>query len=890
MANFDFKDLKFELQNKKFGTVFAERFLFWDLELSSGFIFLDKARQKINKLIDFSAAVIGVAGLCGFLYSLYQKFELGNLSSADIIYFWMDSGAAITFFLFSLLVDLFIYYRYCRRQEDLDKIKKFKVSKKKPSRLKTQAVAGGLSGDSLVVLENAFNVASRLRQAEISPRHLFWALLKNNRVRNLFVRLNINFQDLVAKLKRHLADEGQPLTTEVKISDKVKEIMIKSYINAYAGSRRSVDVLDVLLFCYESDDILADILFDCEVTKEKMDNTISWFRVDDQIKVDHQIFRKMALLKPGQAMNKSYTAIATPTLDANSEDLTVLAKYGNFDICLNRNKEIKAIFDAFESDQYGVLLVGPVGVGKRAIVEGIAQLMVKEEVPAIFKDKRLVELDVAKLIGGVNAAEAEDRLMIVINEVVRSQNIVLFIDGIEAIGGITSGGEGSLDLSQVLGNSLKKGDLYCLATSTPENYTRHIENKSLGDILTTVGVSEPHHNSAIQILESKVAGFENKYGVFFDYDAIEQTVKLSNHYINDEFLPEKGINILHLAAVKVAKICAANPEKCFCAREDIAAVISDLTGIPVNKVSESEAEKLLHLEANIYVRMVGQSEAVEAVSASLRRARAELRESKRPIASFLFLGPTGVGKTELAKSVSEVYFGSEDYMIRIDMSEYQLADSVNKMIGTSEGALGYLTEAVRKKPFSLILLDEVEKAHPDILNLFLQMMDDGRLTDGQGRTINFTNSIIIATSNAGALYIEEAIKNKVAMNIIKQEIIDNQLNKFMRPELINRFDGVIVFKPLTIENMYKITELMLKKIEKSLAEKGVSFRATEEGVKSLSRAGFDPKFGARPLRRLLQDRIENGIANLVLAGELRRRDTIIINEAGEVAIEKAEEL
>lgn len=256
----------------------------------------------------------------------------------------------------------------------------------------------------------------------------------------------------------------------------------------------------------------------------------------------------------------------------------------------------------------------------------------------------------------------------------------------------------------------------------------------------------------------------------------------------------------------------------------------------------------------------------------------------------MFLGPTGVGKTELAKSVSEIYFGDEEYMIRLDMSEYQLADSVKKMIGDVDGTLGYLTEAVRKKPFSLILFDEIEKSHPDILNLFLQMLDDGRLTDGQGRTINFTNSIIIATSNAGSLFIQESVKKNIDVEIIKQELIDEHLNKIMRPELINRFDSIIVFKPLTLDNVLSISKLMIKKIEKNLSSKGIGLLYDEAGLLKLAKAGYDPKFGARPLRRLLQDKIENEIANLILTKQLNRRDTVFINETGKIEVEKGKKL
>jgi ATP-dependent Clp protease ATP-binding subunit ClpA len=392
------------------------------------------------------------------------------------------------------------------------------------------------------------------------------------------------------------------------------------------------------------------------------------------------------------------------------------------------------------------------------------------------------------------------------------------------------------------------------------------------------------------MLESKVAGLENKYRIFITYSAIEQAVLMSSRYLHDKFLPEKAVSLLQAAVIIAAKANRRNPKNRTCTKEHIAVAISELTGIPAQKLTEDESHKLLSLEDNIHQRMVGQEEAVNAVAASLRRARAEMKDVKRPIASFLFLGPTGVGKTELAKTVSQVYFGDENYMVRLDMSEYQSVDSIRKMIGDIDGSLGYLTEAVRKKPFSLILLDEIEKAHPDILNLFLQLLDDGRLTDGQGRTISFTESIIIATSNIGALYIQEQIKAGTDTALIRQELIDNQLNKVMRPELINRFDGIIVFKPLSTDNIFQIATLMLKGIKKRLADKGLDLKADRDGVKLLAKAGYDPKFGARPLRRLLQDRVEDKIANKILAGELKRRDTVVIDAKANISVLKGREL
>ena len=634
---------------------------------------------------------------------------------------------------------------------------------------------------------------------------------------------------------------------------------------------------------------MREILADSELTENKIINTITWVRTEETIRANYRAYRRLARLKPGTSMNRSYTAVATPTIDHFSRDLTLMAKYGYFEICLARDLEMKAIFDAWESGRRGVLLVGPNGVGKTAIVEGLAQLMVKEEVPLFLKDRRLVEIDVANLVGGATPAEAQARLAAIINEATRAGNVVLFLENLETIIGISAGAEGSLELSEVLASALAQQPIFCLATATNENYTKHIEHQALGEVLAVVPIVEPNHDQAIQILESKVGFLEGKYGIYFDYGAIEQAVELATRYIAESFLPAKALNILQLTAVKIGQARKNDPHQCFVTSEAVAQIVSEITKIPVAKISASETQKLLNLEDNIHQRLIGQEEAVIAIAGSLRRARAEVRETKRPIANFLFLGPTGVGKTELAKAVAEVYFGNENCLIRLDMSEYQAADGVIKMIGAGK-TLGYLTEAVRKKPFSLVLLDEVEKAHPDILNLFLQTLDDGRLTDGQGRTINFTNCIIVATSNAGALYIEDAVKKGVDTNIIKQELIENELNKVMPPELINRFDGVIVFKPLSPADLILVTKLMLNKIAKSLEPKGINFAPTEEGIKRLSELGYDPKFGARPLRRLLQDRIENEIANLILAKKLKRRDTIVINANGEVEVEAGRKL
>lgn len=892
-----FKDEDFFKKNDgRTAVLFLNNVLFFGQDLKYHLIVLRRLKKKIDRAVNFIAYLLGVAGLLSFCYWIYLNVNLPTFVFSDLLYFWKNDSILVLFFLISIIFDAFIVYRVSEKKASLKKIKKIKERKVNNfndyNKLPKIDISSTLNEELLLILENAYFLARKLDQKELGTLHLFWSLCESSSVKNLLVRLNVDINRLLNILKKYLDNPELQRTGYEKIvlSDNVQEILLSAFYDAYVNKHESIGVLNAISFCYEKNQLLQEILYELEISQNKIQNAVKWFRINDQMYRDYKIFRKMARLKPGNGMNKAYTAIATPTLDYFSRDLTAMAKYGYFEACVAREKEIKQIFEAFESEQNGVLLIGPVGVGKRSIIEGLAQLMVKEDVPKFLKDKRLVEIDLSRLISGASASAVEERMMIIINEVLRSKNVVLYIENIQNMMGITAGAEESLELSEVLAETLSRSNFHCLASVSNEDYSRYLEGRAISNVMAPIKVIEPNDDDSIYMVESKISWIESKYGIYFDYNSLEEAVKLSNRYISDKFLPEKAINIVKSVAVRNSKLVQKDPSKKICTKEDIAEIISDITGIPVSQVSASEGEKLLNLEAKIHERMIGQEEAVMAVSGSLRRARAQIREGNRPIASFLFLGPTGVGKTELAKSVSEVYFGDERYMIRLDMSEYQLFDSVKKMIGDVDGTLGYLTEAVRKNPFSLILFDEMEKAHPDILNLFLQILDDGRLTDGQGRTINFTNSIIITTSNAGALFIQEAVKNKTELAVIKQELIDNHLNKIMRPELINRFDGIIVFKPLTIENVLAIAKIMMKKIAKSLENKGVSLLYDEDGLLKLAKAGYDPKFGARPLRRLLQDKIENEIANLILAGNLKRRDTVFINEKGEVQIEKGKSI
>jgi ATP-dependent Clp protease ATP-binding subunit ClpC len=885
------------------------QFYYWGFNLGKAVIKLSHLKRKANLIINFTAFIISLTGLGALLFWFWQIKQSGKVDIEDF-FFWSEKHWLLFIFWLSMIAAMFVAYRLSEEEASKQKIKKIKYGEKdnpadfpnnwnelKRSRGKFKIeVSRGFSREAMEIVERAFVLADSAGHKEVKAMHLFFSLFNSNEAMALFSRLNIDGDKLIKKIKRQLA-LAEPGAGRTELSNEIKEVFVNAYLDARDLGLKKVKPLNFILPCMAGDKNLSEILYDLEIDRDKINNAIQWFLINDRLIENYRLYRKAARYKPASSMDRAYTAVATPVLNHFARDLTIAAKWGRLELCVGRDNEIEKIFQAMESGQSGVILTGPEGVGKRAVIGGIAQLMVEEDVPEILRDKRLVELDVARLLSGAAPAQAEERLLIAIDEVIKAGNIILYIDNIENLIGITAGAEESLDLSEVLAGALERRSFYCLASATNQNYAKYIEDKPIGNVMSKVEIEEPAANQAIQIIESKTGALEGKYKVYFSYNAIESAVKLASKYIHDKYLPAKAVDILESVAVKASKTKGADAKGAgaMITENDIAKIISEITRIPITKVTEKESQTLLNLEKLIHERMVDQEEAVKMVAASLRRARAELREGKRPIANFLFLGPTGVGKTELAKTVSEVYFGKEDYMIRLDMSEYQNKDSLDKMLGNAEGARGYLTEAVRKAPFSLVLLDEFEKAHPDILNLFLQVMDDGRLTDGQGRTIDFTNSIIIATSNAGALFIQEQLagggeSSEHKIEQIKETLINEHLNKILRPELINRFDGVIVFKPLSMEDVVAITKLMLNKIGEMLKIKGIGLRCEEEGARKLAAEGFDPKFGARPLRRLLQEKIYDNIANKILADELKRRDTVVIGANAEISVEKRKEL
>lgn len=876
------------------GSFFHGRFFYWGPKLGKAMIELDHFRKKTNSTINIIAFVLGFIGLLAFLAWIY--FVSQNTYDLSSFMFWQIRHPLLLVFFLSLIFDMFVVYRISEDESKKHKIKpaayieraqgqelpnNWEELKRAPSKYKID-VSGGFTPGAYEIIEQAYLLAAKLGQQFVTPLHIFFSCLADKEVAAILSRLNIPGQDFFEKIKNQIAKISQNDKHTV-VSKTAQEIFVEAYLDAYQLGQKKVSAKNLLLPCMKYNNIIKEILLEYEIDQDKIYNVILWFSINEKQVENYRRYKSMARFKPSSNMDRAYTAVATPILKQIGYDLTLAAKWGRLEYCVVREKEITDIWQQFESGAYGVILTGPTGVGKRTVVSGIAQLMVEEDVPKFLQDKRLVELDTARLISGANAAQAQGRLMAILDEITLAGNIVLYVNNIENLMGISSGAEESLDLSQVLASAVERGNFYCISSALDVNYVKYLENSALGNIMPKVEIKKPEGNQAIQIIESKIGAFEGRYKVYFSYNAIEEAVLMSEKYIHDKYLPEKAIAILEQVAVKVQN---SRGEHALVGKEDVAEAISAITNIPITKISENEGAKLLNLEAEMHKCMIAQEEAVKLVAASLRRARTELREGNRPIANFLFLGPTGVGKTELAKTISQVYFGKEEYMIRIDMSEYQHPDSIAKMIGDAGGARGYLTEKVRKAPFSLVLLDEIEKAHPDILNIFLQVMDDGRLTDGQGQTIDFANTIIIATSNIGAVYIQDEIFKGTDVSVIKQNLVNEELKAVMRPELINRFDGIVVFEPLSIENVVDITRIMLTQIGKLLEAKGINLHFDEDGIRVLARAGFDPKFGARSLRRLLQERVEDAIANKILAGELKRRDTVIINEKAEIEIEK----
>lgn len=649
---------------------------------------------------------------------------------------------------------------------------------------------------------------------------------------------------------------------------------------------------------------------------------------------------------------------ATPTVDQFGRDLTKLAKEGKLDPVIGRETEIERVIQVLSRrTKNNPCLIGEPGVGKTAIAEGLAQRIIEAKVPETLKGKRVVTLELAAVVAGTKyRGEFEERLRKLMDELRSAGNVIVFIDELHTLIG-AGAAEGAIDASNILKPALARGELQAIGATTLDEYRKHIErDPALERRFQPITVGEPSKEESLEILKGLRDRYEAHHRVKITDEALSTAVNLADRYITDRFLPDKAIDLIDEAASRVRmKAYTAPPdlkelgervetlrnEKEAAVRgqefelaaklrdkeqqlkeelqslkkeweqrkitdtqsvgaDDIAHIVAAWTGIPVKRLAQEETERLLNMESILHKRVIGQDEAVKAVSRAIRRARAGLKDPKRPIGSFIFLGPTGVGKTELARALAESLFGDEDAIVRLDMSEYMEKHTTARLVGAPPGYVGYdeggqLTEKVRRKPYSVILFDEIEKAHPEVFNVLLQVLEDGRLTDGKGRLVDFRNTVIIMTSNVGAGELKKqatmgfrAADREKTYEDMKNKVMD-ELKRTFRPEFINRIDEVIVFHPLEEEHLSEIVDLMLRELARRLADYEISLDVSEDAKKLLAKEGYDPTYGARPLRRIIQKLIEDEVSERMLRGDFTHNDTITVREKNErLVFSKAE--
>ncbi|MCH8088758.1 MAG: ATP-dependent Clp protease ATP-binding subunit [Chloroflexi bacterium] len=656
-----------------------------------------------------------------------------------------------------------------------------------------------------------------------------------------------------------------------------------------------------------------------------------------------------------QAQSGARTTARTPTLDQLGVDLTQLAKAGKLDPVIGRQKEIDRVIQILSRrTKNNPVLIGEPGVGKTSVVEALAQRIASSDIPETLQGKRLVTLDMGSLVAGTKyRGEFEERLKKVIDEIKSSGNCVLFIDEMHTIVG-AGAAEGAVDAANILKPSLARGELQCIGATTPDDYRKHVErDAALERRFQPVKIEQPSVEETVDILRGIKIRYEEHHQLTITDEALQEAASLAARYITDRFLPDKAIDLIDEASsrvrirnssmpaslkdaiavlenVKKEKETAIQSQKYEAAAQlreqeltltgklegleeewktekgqekpkvtadDIADVVSMWTGIPVTRLATEETERLLQMEDALHLKIVGQDEAIKIVAKAVRRARAGLKDPRRPIGNFIFLGPTGVGKTYLVRVLAEFMFGSEDALLRLDMSEFMERHAVSRLIGAPPGYIGYddggqLTEAVRRKSYSAILLDEIEKAHPDVFNILLQIFDDGHLTDAKGRKVDFRNTIIVMTSNIGAELInrdntlgfstigDEEKTSKEAYERMKEKVLA-EVKKFFRPEFLNRIDGIVVFHALTKEDLLQIVDLLLDDVRKNLLEKGISLEVTESAKGLVAEKGYDPAFGARPLKRVIQDLIEDPLSEKLLEKKYGPGDTVLIDRDGD---------
>jgi ATP-dependent Clp protease ATP-binding subunit ClpC len=787
-------------------------------------------------------------------------------------------------------------------------------------------------------------IAAELGHNYVGTEHLLLGLLKEGEgvAAKTLISQNINYEDVYNKIKEVIVSsqvqisEGEGMTPRVR---RVLELSVAEASKMHSGEIGTEHILIALL--RETDSMAIRILEVLGGSKQKIYHEILKIMGED---IGNQ---KLAPNNPNEKKESN-----TPVLDQFSRDLTQMAKEGKFDPIIGRDKEIERIIQILSRrTKNNPCLIGEPGVGKTAIAEGLAQKIIEGNVPETIKGKRVVALDLSSMVAGSKyRGEFEDRIKKAIAEILAVGNVLLFIDEIHTIVG-AGAAEGAIDASNILKPSLARGEVQLIGATTLDEYRKHIEkDPALERRFQPVKVDEPSEEEAIGILRGLKTMYEEHHQVKILDIALVDAVKLSNRYISDRFLPDKAIDVIDEASSKVRlstftappdinemekQVAELEDEKEKAIREEayekageikkkqndireklivakmeweaksnmaeqvvgekeVASIIANWTGIPIQKLTEEEGVRLKNLENVLHERVVGQQDAIVALSKAIRRGRVGLKDPKRPIGSFLFLGPTGVGKTELTKALAEALFGDENALIRVDMSEYMEKHSVSKLIGSPPGYIGYdeggqLSEKIRRKPYSVLLFDEVEKAHPDVFNVLLQVLDDGHITDSQGRRIDFKNTVVIMTSNAGARNIISpkrlgfsSVNDEVGNYKSMQKDVMDEVKKIFKPEFLNRIDETIVFHSLTRENIREIVGIMFNQLAIRMDNNlGIKLFLTEGAIDFIAKEGFDEAYGARPLRRAIQQKIEDQLAQHILDGAITEGDFIDIDIEGE---------
>jgi len=773
-------------------------------------------------------------------------------------------------------------------------------------------------------IERIQEILEESRQNLFRPEHLVMAIFEEDQeLTTALQSKNIPVESVIESLEtvsEEYSDIYYGRGTEIYMSSDLSRILEMARRIARTSKRKKVSTVDVLkAVLKDGSTIAARILSSYGISEELLEEvelSVSSFEGPDG------------------------------TLSEFTIDLTQMAQEGKLSPVIGREKEIQRVIEILKrKTKNNPVLVGDPGVGKTAIVEGLAQRIAKGRVPEDLKNKRILALDLGRMIAGTKyRGEFEERLKSLVDAVKSRHDIILFIDELHTVVG-AGAAEGAMDASNMLKPVLARGELRCIGATTLEEYRKHIEkDKALARRFQPVIVGEPSQEETLEILKGLKNSYEKHHGVTIDDKAIESAVKLSARYITDRFLPDKAIDLIDEAAAKVGlRKQRTNPEalemkkriekleeevndltvhskfkeaaekktelfelkkrydeeygkheRGIVTEADVASVVEDWTGIPTKQMFKEEKEKLMKLEEILHERVVGQDEAVRVVAQAVRKARAGLKDPKRPIGSFLFLGPTGVGKTQLARTLAEVLFGKENALIRIDMSEYMEKHSMSRLIGSPPGYVGHeeggqLTEAVRRRPYSVILFDEIEKAHPDVFNILLQLLDEGRLTDGKGNTVDFKNTIVIMTSNVASQHILDALEHGKSVEEI-EPLVREELKRHFKPEFLNRIDAVLVFKPLTESEIEQIVEIMLKEVERRLADKSIKLIVTDNAKRHLAKKGYDPIFGARPLRRTIERLVEVPLSELIIAGKISDGDSVLVDERnGMIVVERYEE-